>query len=209
MLVLGALIRVRSQMMFERELTVEMRAWETQSDDRLLVAAAADPAAFAVFYRRYERPILAFFMRRTSDAELAADLTAEVFAVALAACVRYRAGEAPASAWLFAIAQHKLAKSRRRSAVEDRARRLLGMAPVVLEDEDLRQIEGCCGSEDTLVGLLEGLAPEQRDAVRARVLEDRSYDEIAVELRCSPSAARKRVSRGLARLRDRLGEESL
>ena len=195
-------------MMVDRELTVDVRAWETESDDRLLVAAAADPAAFAVFYRRYERPMLAFFMRRTGDPELAADLTAEVFAVALAACGRYRCGEAPASAWLFAIAQHKLAKSRRRRVVEDRARRLLGMAPVALEDEDLRRIERCCGSEDTLTDLLEGLAAEQRDAVRARVLEDRSYEEIAVELRCSPSAARKRVSRGLARLRDQLGEES-
>ena len=51
--------------------------------------------------RRYERPVLAFFLYRVGDPELAADLTAEVFAAALASLSRYRPGRAPASAWLF------------------------------------------------------------------------------------------------------------
>lgn len=184
-----------------------MRGWETESDDRILAVAVTDRTAFAVFYRRYEGPMLAFFMRRTGDSELAADLSAEVFAAALAACVRYRPGEAPASAWLFAIAQHKLAKSRRRGVVEDRARRLLRMAPMAIEDEQLERIERLCGSDETLTGLLDSLAPEQRDAVRARFLDDRSYEDIAGELRCSPAVVRKRVSRGLARIREQFREE--
>ena len=181
---------------------------EAESDDRVLATAASDPAAFAVFYRRYEGPMLAFFFRRTSDPELAADLTAEVFAAALAACVRYRPGEAPASAWLFGIAHHKLAKSRRRGVVEDRARRRLGIEPVSLVGEDLERIQRLGESAEALTGLLDGLPADQRDAVRARVLDDRSYEEIAGELRCSSAVVRKRVSRGLARLRDQLGKES-
>jgi len=47
-------------------------------------------------------------MRRTGSAELAADLTAEVFAAALLAW-RQRAGPVlDERAWLFGIAQHKL-----------------------------------------------------------------------------------------------------
>jgi len=42
--------------------------------------------------------MLAFFVRRTRDGELAADLTAEVFARALEAGARFRPGGAPASA---------------------------------------------------------------------------------------------------------------
>ena len=185
-----------------------MTGWESESDDRVLAAAAGDPGAFATFYRRYEHSLLAFFVRRTGDPELAADLTAEVFAAALDGCSRYRAGEAPASAWLFGIAQHKLAKSRRRGVVEDRARRRLGMSPLTLDDEDLERIEHIAGNDDAVEGLLEALPAEQRDAVRARILEERSYDEIAGALRCSPAVARKRVSRGLARLREQLGKES-
>ncbi len=73
--------------------------------------------------------------RRTSDPELAADLGAEVFAAVLASSARYRPRKAPAHAWLFGIAEHKLASSRRRGRVEDRARRRLRMAPIELEDE--------------------------------------------------------------------------
>ncbi len=44
--------------------------------------------------------------------------------------------------------------------------------------------------------------------VRARVLEEQSYDEIADQLRCSSAVVRKRVSRGLARIREQIREEA-
>ena len=183
-----------------------MAAWERESDERLLLHAADEAEAFAAFYRRYERPMLVYFLRRTHDPELAADLAAEVFAAALMSCRRFRPGRAPASAWLFAIAEHKLSHSRRRGTVEDRARKRLRMEPLTLEDEDLERIEQL-GSEAGLVGLLGGLPVEQREAVQARVLEERSYEQIAKEPQCSQSVVRKRVSRGLARLREQLGDQ--
>jgi RNA polymerase sigma factor (sigma-70 family) len=182
---------------------------ERESDDRLLAAAAGDAAAFSVFYRRYEPAMLTYFARQVGDPELAADLTMEVFAAVLVSCGRYRPGQAPAHAWLFAIAHHKLANSRRRGRVEDRARRRLGMEPVVLEDEDLERIERLAGGRDIAVQALAGLPADQREAVLARIVEEREYGEMAAELRCSESVARKRVSRGLARLRDQLEEESI
>ena len=178
---------------------------ELATEDQLLAAADRDGASFTEFYRRYERAMLAFFLRRTHDAELAADLTAEVFAAVLLACRRYRPGEAPATAWLFAIAQNKLADSRRRGRVEDAARRRLGMAPLELDDEDLRRVEACAGAD----ALLDTLPADERAAVRARVLEEQSYEEIAGRLECSQAVVRKRVSRGLARLRNHLGEEGM
>jgi RNA polymerase sigma factor (sigma-70 family) len=185
-----------------------MGSWEFESDDSLLIAASREAAALSAFYRRYEGAILAFFMRRVRDPELAADLTAEVFAAVLVSSGRYRPGEAPAHAWLFGIAQHKLASSRRRGQVENRARRRLRMAPTELEDEDLERIEARASSQAPVVDLLETLPAGQRDAVRARILEERSYEEIARELRCSQSVVRKRVSRGLASLRSQMKEET-
>jgi RNA polymerase sigma factor (sigma-70 family) len=177
------------------------------SDDQLLAAAATNADAFTAFYHRYERAVLAFFYRRVGEPELAADLAAEVFAAALVACARYRPGPAPASAWLFGIAQHKLVSSRRRGRVEDRARRRLRMDPIELDDADLDRIEREAGA-GAVLAMLEQLPEEQREAVRARILEDRSYDEIAQDLRCSQAVVRKRVSRGLASLREQLGEEA-
>lgn len=185
-----------------------MSLWESESDERLLGAAVRDSQAFSAFYRRYERAVLAFFLNRVRDPELAADLTAEVFAAVLVSCARFQAGGAPASAWLFGIAQHKLAKSRRRGRVEDRVRRHLGMAPLVLEDEDLERIERLTGTGEGVMSLLGDLPVEQQAAVRARILEEHSYEQIAEELACSQSVVRKRVSRGLARLREQLGDQS-
>ena len=58
------------------------------TDAEILSATRRDPDAFAVFYDRYETAIVGYFLRRTKDAELAADLTAEVFAAALSAAAR-------------------------------------------------------------------------------------------------------------------------
>ena len=95
---------------------------EHLSDDELLALTPSRPAAFAPFYRRHERAILAYMRQRTGDAELAADLTAETFAAALVSAARYRPGSDPAIAWLFGIARNKWLHATRRGAVEDRAR---------------------------------------------------------------------------------------
>jgi RNA polymerase sigma factor (sigma-70 family) len=55
-----------------------------------------------------------------------------------------------------------------------------------------------------VLALLEDLPPRQREAVRARVLFEREYADIAAELRCSEMVVRQQVSRGLTRLRVRL-----
>jgi RNA polymerase sigma-70 factor (ECF subfamily) len=52
--------------------------------------------------------------------------------------------------------------------------------------------------------LLAELPPDEQAAVRARVIEERDYAEIASALGCSELVVRKRVSRGLARLRAEL-----
>src|SRR4051794_19899157 len=68
------------------------------SDEALLLAARRDADAFAEFYRRHARPLAGFLVRRTGDAEAAADLLAETFAPALSGLERFdpRAGTPPA-----------------------------------------------------------------------------------------------------------------
>jgi RNA polymerase sigma-70 factor (ECF subfamily) len=161
---------------------------------------AWDRDAFAAFYRRYEREIAVFFLRRSNHAEVASDLTAEVFAAALLAWRRGTAPLAGERSWLYGIAHHKLIDSYRRGRVEDAARRRLGMQPVVLTDESLARIEALLADTPALE-LAEALPAEQRDAVTARIVAQREYSDIAHELGLSEQVIRKRVSRGLARLR--------
>jgi RNA polymerase sigma factor (sigma-70 family) len=108
---------------------------DDRADEALLVEGRRDAEAFGLFYSRHVDAVLAFFLRRTGDRELAADLTAETFAAALSALPRYRPQRSAALAWLFAIAHHKMVDSIRRGQVEDRARRRLGLEPLVFSDE--------------------------------------------------------------------------
>lgn len=188
-----------------------MDSFERLSDEELLAATRREPEAFGAFYRRHEKAMLLFFLRRTADAEVAADLTAEVFAAALGSSRRFRPGRAPAIAWLHGIANNKLAASRNRGRVEERARRRLEAEPLVLTDEAIERVEALADAErsaEILEELLGQLPPEQHEAVRSHVVEERQYGEIATELECSQAVIRQRVSRGLRTLRTRLNEES-
>ena len=176
---------------------------DRDSDAELLAATPGDPAAFGRFYDRYEPAVAGYFLRRTRVPEVAADLTAEVFAAALDGAARYRPEGATAAVWLFAIAHNVLASSLRRGAVEARARARVGMAPIELRDESLARLNAADG-ERWVREMLDRLPVDQRDAVRARVLDERDYGDIARELRTSELVVRKRVSRGLAALRQRM-----
>ncbi len=117
---------------------------------------------------------------------------------------RYRRHRGRADSWLFAIAYHKLADAQRRGCAEDRARRRLGIERIELSDDDITRIERL-GQADSVAALVQELPEDQREAIRAHVIEERPYGEIAVEFETSEAVVRKRVSRGLAAIRKRLG----
>ncbi len=182
-----------------------MKDWQQRSDTELLVAARTHSEPFGVFYERHFASVLAFFRRRAPGPEEAFDLAAETFAAALASVPRFQPGPEPPQAWLFAIARHKLSEALRSNRIHDQARRALAMEPIQLDDHAVEILEATASV--AAVELLETLAPEQREAIEARHLEEHGYAEIAAHLRCSESVVRKRVSRGLAALRAELRRE--
>jgi RNA polymerase sigma factor (sigma-70 family) len=173
---------------------------EYRTDEQLLASAAQDSEAFALFYRRHVERVLRYFLARAAGPEQAADLMAETFAAAYIAVGRFRPGPEPPVAWLFTIAQRKLIDAHRRGRVAERARRRLALEPLILDDDDLARIDELAHAYG-VEALLHGLSAAERDAVIARVVDGRSYADIAVELNCSPLVVRQRVSRGLRRVR--------
>ncbi len=63
------------------------------------------------------------------------------------------------------------------------------------------RLDGMIASESWVEELLDRLPAEQRDAVRAHIVDDRSYTDIASGSGASEALIRKRVSRGLSTLR--------
>jgi RNA polymerase sigma factor (sigma-70 family) len=184
------------------------RETEPRDDHRLLEAArAGDAAAFELFYRRHREVLLAYCAQRVPMPELAADLMAESFTAAL---IAVHDGDRSLPdvpvAWLFTIAHRKLIDSHRRGRVEDQARRRLELEPLLIDDADIARIEEIASRTDVATELARTLPSDQFEALRARVLEERSYPDIAREFRCSQAVVRKRVSRALRALR--IGLES-
>jgi RNA polymerase sigma-70 factor (ECF subfamily) len=177
--------------------------FEELTDVELLFRSREDPEAFAAFYEHHAEPLLRFFARRTLDPEAAAELMAETFAEAFASRRRFRDRGQGAAGWLYGIGKHQLSHYFRRGAVDARARRKLGMPERSVSTEDYERIEELIDFEQ--VGRAIGqafalLSEDQRDALTLRVIEGRSYREVAAALKVTEETARARVSRGLKRL---------
>jgi RNA polymerase sigma-70 factor (ECF subfamily) len=78
------------------------------------------------------------------------------------------------------------------------------MERIELLDADIERINAL-GEESTARTWLHRLAPDQRDAITAHVIHERGYEDLALASHTSEAVVRKRVSRGLAAVRPRMG----
>jgi RNA polymerase sigma-70 factor (ECF subfamily) len=167
------------------------------SDAELLAADDAD--AFAALYDRHVAAVFGWARARVGDH--AADLTAEVFARAWLCRDSFRdQADGSAYPWLCGIAGNVLRDSLRRRRVEDRARRRLGLPAVVAPDPEYEAIERRLSLPEAALRAIAALPESERELLDLRVVQERSYAEIAERLRCTPQAVRLRVSRALRRL---------
>ena len=182
------------------------------TDSELIVASKNDPAAFRELYDRWADRLLAYFYRRVFDAEVAADLLAETFAVAYERRARFRDVGKPGGAWLYGIAGKELSHWFRSQEVERRAVRRLGIEVPALDDESIARIEALADAEsqrEALADALRQMPGGDREAVELRVVGELPYAEIAARLDCSENTARQRVHRGLARLNNLMQMEAV
>ncbi len=151
---------------------------------------------FERLYREHGRALLAYAVRRTSDAQDAADVVAEVFLVAWR-----RLDDVPSAEggrlWLYGVARHALANQqrseRRRERLGDRLRRELPAAV-----QSLRAPAPESGAIRAAIGRL---GPEDQEILRLAGWEELTPSEIATVLGISPIAARSRLHRARRRFR--------
>lgn len=185
------------------------RQLERRTDAQLLALTPKSPEAFDVLFRRHRDSLTNFVMHNVGNWDVAADLVAETFATAFEAAARFDPKKGEARGWLFGIAKMKLLSSYRRQGVEQEGRRKLGIATVGYTDEAWEEAESRIdASLSGIVAGLEDLPRGERDAVIARIVEERDYAEIAAAEQAGEAAIRQRVSRGVSKLAKRLkGDE--
>ena len=173
------------------------------SDDTLVRRAlAGDEEAFAALHARWSARLLRFAMKRLADPHDAEDAVQEVFLALLQSLPSYR-GDSRFSTWLFGVAFHVVARSRRRTQ-----RTALGpsladaVAPVdtVAERAEdrldaVRALRRCAEVLGRSVG------PSQRAAFWLTQIECRTAVEVARDLRRPPATIRSDLSRVRAALR--------
>lgn len=167
-----------------------------------------DADAISRLYRAHAAGMLGFFMRRTFDADVAVDLVADTFVVAVASRASFRGeSDEEAVAWLYGIARHRLANYRRDGRVERRALERAGFQRRALSEPEYERIEELAGLAELRVQVAAGLdrlGEEHRAALQLRIVDERPYPEVAVALGVSEQTARARVSRAVAALRETL-----
>lgn len=183
---------------------------DPDADERELVRRArVHPEAFAPLYERYVDAIFGFCYRRTSDRELAADLTHQIFARVLTALPGFsdQAGAGSFRSWLFSIARNLVIDSHRTRKVTSSLDAVAGST--ALHDRTPSPEDHAIANDlrHSLIAAMSRLTEGQRQVVELR-LAGLTGPEIANALGLHLAAVKSTQFRAYARLREILGEQS-
>jgi RNA polymerase sigma-70 factor, ECF subfamily len=150
---------------------------------------------FEVIFSRYSAGVLGYLLRRLEDSEDAADLMAEVFAIAWRRIDTVPPGE-EARLFLYGIARNVLANHRRgsvrRNRLADRLRQQLAVRT---------KPDSVPNSSDALTEALADLPAADRELLTLTAWEQLTPAEIATLLDLDSATVRARLTRARGRLR--------
>jgi RNA polymerase sigma-70 factor (ECF subfamily) len=162
-------------------------------------ARAYDLGALAELYDRYAPRMYAYIYRRVSDAALAEDLTAELFARVLAAIQNERTWRASPVAWLYRIAHNLVVDHYRRQPAQPPTALDAGL--VAAEDDDPQDAVEVASGQEQLRKALHCLTPDQQQVLALRYGEGLTARETGQVLRKTTGAVEALQRRALAALR--------
>lgn len=184
----------------------------TLCSDRELAALAhaGQQQAYREFLRRYKTPVFRLVRNAIGDSDEAMDLTQETFVAGFAALGRYDA-DRPFRIWIARIALNKCRDWGRRRAVRSFFAKALPLdnAHDVASGAPTPDAEAADRAELTRVrAAMARLAPNLREVLVLRGVEELSQAETAELLRTSEKTVEMRLYRARAKLRAMLLETS-
>ncbi|HUY08702.1 MAG TPA: sigma-70 family RNA polymerase sigma factor [Candidatus Dormibacteraeota bacterium] len=171
-------------------------------EQRLIARAQAEPEAFGELYDHYFPQIYRYVASRVRSAELAEDITSEVFFKALRALGRYRPSGHPFSAWLYQIAINTITdhyRSRKRGEDSLESGPELASDGAAVDDQVAERLE-----LDQIWQAIDRLPAQQRTAMTLKYSEDLPLAEIGHIMGKSEGAIKLLVFRGTATVRSTL-----
>ena len=176
-----------------------------EADEGALVQRARrlERTAISALYRRHVQAIYRYIYYRVGDASTADDLTAEVFLRAIEGLPDYEPRGVPFAAWLYRIAQARVADHFRREqrAVEAPLREDRPSG----EDSLLTQVEGSLYHQELWAAIRE-LTPDQAQVIVLKFVEGLSNAEVAHILGKTEGAVKSLQHRALNALQRLMGQ---
>lgn len=151
-----------------------------------------DSNAFNELFKRHSGKVYGFLLKRTHKSEVASDLSQEVF-VKLHKSKHLYNSSLPALPWIFSITNSVLLdffKKRSEMVTADGAIEQLS--------DSLQNVEP---TSLAIEPFLDRLPEQQREAVKMRYIDEKSFEAISAALETSPDNVRKIVSRGIKNLK--------
>jgi RNA polymerase sigma-70 factor (ECF subfamily) len=158
----------------------------------------------AELFRNHQRDIYAFVRRRTNSPQDAEDIVQSVFASAVTHLDDARQQSPTVLAWLYTAARHRLIDEARRRAANE--------PPLPLHDAgELAAQVPTYGIDvaHALARAIKSLPNSQQRIVVMRLIQGRSFAEIAEATKSSEAACKMRLTRGLEAIRSNLSKEGL
>ncbi|MEI4506123.1 RNA polymerase sigma factor [Sphingopyxis sp. CCNWLW253] len=184
-----------------------------QCSDRELaaLASAGQQQVYRELLRRYKAPVFRLIRANIGDPDEAMDLTQETFVAGFAALGRYDA-DRPFRIWIARIALNKCRDWARRRAVRSFFARALPLesAHDVASDGPAPDAEAADRAELVRVrAAMSRLAPNLREVLVLRGVEELSQAETAELLQTSEKTIEMRLYRARAKLKALLGETAV
>jgi len=155
---------------------------------------------FERLVRRHGQDVYAFLLYRTGDHWLAEELLQDALERAYRSRRRFDPRRASEKTWLGSIALNRWRDLLRRHATEAEALERLGRD--VPPPEGMERVE----ERHALLTAMEGLPPEEREALALVYGADLTAKDAAAVLGLPVTTVQGRVYRGMRRLRDDLGD---
>lgn len=194
----------------EQENTMATIKEKAISPNELAVEAQSSTSAFSELYERYIDKIYSFYFHRTNNNQSTAeDLTSQTFEKVLKNISKYNPDKSNFSTWLYSIAQNNLTdfyrkqQHRNGTSLDDLSETNNLDNQAKTEDTGNKPIESIVINDRNskiLNVAISKLSPKDQLAITLKFIQNLTYKETAIALKCSPNAAGVRIHRALRKL---------
>jgi RNA polymerase sigma factor (sigma-70 family) len=174
---------------------------ENKTDEALMVLYHnGDEKAFQILYARHAGKIYRFLKKRIQGDEKVQDVFQEVFSKIHRSKHLYN-HTLPALPWIFTVTRTTLIDSLRRE------KNWKNEVEFDFDSIPAPASEMAASSAQQMIPEMAGLSAAQKSAIELRYLEEKTFEEIAKELKTSEMNVRQMISRGIKRIKDLVGEK--